>query len=55
VWRRQLWAWEEELVRECQALLYDFSLQAQSSDTWQWQPDPAKGYSIRGAYQILTS
>ncbi|MCI87417.1 hypothetical protein A2U01_0108700, partial [Trifolium medium] len=28
---------------------------AQSSDTWQWQPDPAKGYSVRGAYQLLTT
>ncbi|MCI73393.1 hypothetical protein A2U01_0094657, partial [Trifolium medium] len=31
------------------------SLQAQSTDRWQWQPDPDHGYSIRGAYHILTS
>ncbi|MCI84315.1 hypothetical protein A2U01_0105592, partial [Trifolium medium] len=28
---------------------------AQSSDRWQWQRDPAKGYSVRDAYQLLTS
>ncbi|PNX58391.1 cysteine-rich receptor-like protein kinase, partial [Trifolium pratense] len=27
----------------------------ESSYRWQWQPDPDKGYSIRGAYQLLTS
>ncbi|MCH91003.1 70 kDa peptidyl-prolyl isomerase, partial [Trifolium medium] len=31
-------------------------LQAQSPDLWQCQPDPVKGYSVRGAnYQLLTS
>ncbi|MCI64593.1 cysteine-rich receptor-like protein kinase, partial [Trifolium medium] len=24
-------------------------------DRWQWQPDPDRGYSIRGAYQLLIS
>ncbi|MCH95881.1 hypothetical protein A2U01_0016863, partial [Trifolium medium] len=28
VWQRQLWAWEEEMLEECQALLHDFLLQA---------------------------
>ncbi|MCI57279.1 O-acyltransferase WSD1, partial [Trifolium medium] len=28
---------------------------AQSSDRWQWQPDPDTGYSVRGAYHLLTS
>ncbi|MCI27557.1 cysteine-rich receptor-like protein kinase, partial [Trifolium medium] len=27
----------------------------QSPDLWQWRPDPISGYSVRGAYQILTS
>ncbi|MCI78516.1 hypothetical protein A2U01_0099786, partial [Trifolium medium] len=22
----------------------------QSSDRWQWQPDPDKGYTVRGTY-----
>jgi hypothetical protein len=55
VWRRQLWVWEEDMARECQALLYDFSLQAQYPDRWQWRPDSDRGYSVRGAYQLLTS
>ncbi|GAU50622.1 hypothetical protein TSUD_410230 [Trifolium subterraneum] len=54
-WRRQLWAWEEEMLRECQALLLNLSLQAQSSDRWQWQPDPVEGYTARGTYKLLTS
>ncbi|GAU49521.1 hypothetical protein TSUD_407540 [Trifolium subterraneum] len=53
-WRRKLWEWEE-MLRECQTLLLNLSLQAQSSDRWQWQPDADEGYTVRGAYQLLTS
>ncbi|GAU50553.1 hypothetical protein TSUD_281270 [Trifolium subterraneum] len=53
-WRRQLRVWEEDLLRECQSLLLTISLQAQFFDRWQWQPDPDKGYTVRGAYQLLT-
>ncbi|MCI84448.1 heat shock protein, partial [Trifolium medium] len=35
--------------------LFDVSLQDQSSDSWQWQPDPLEGYTVRGAYRLLTS
>ncbi|CAJ2655494.1 unnamed protein product [Trifolium pratense] len=55
VWRRQLRAWEEEMLRECQSLLLNILLQAHSTDRWQWRPDPDTGYSVRGAYQLLTS
>ncbi|KAK2387235.1 hypothetical protein QL285_061035 [Trifolium repens] len=55
VWRRQLWAWEEELLGECQALLLTVTLQVGSSDRWQWRSDPILGYSVRDAYQVLTS
>ncbi|KAK2377697.1 hypothetical protein QL285_078345 [Trifolium repens] len=54
VWRRQLWVWEVEILRECQDLLHDFLLQAQCSDTWLWRHDPDHGYSVRGACQLLT-
>ncbi|CAJ2643991.1 unnamed protein product [Trifolium pratense] len=54
VWRRRLRAWEEELLRECQFLLLDISLQDQTSDSWQWSPDPDAGYTVAGGYQILT-
>jgi hypothetical protein len=52
-WWRQLRGWEQEELRECHSLLLTRSLQDQSSD--QWQPDADKGYTVRGAYQLLTS
>ncbi|KAK2429612.1 hypothetical protein QL285_028036 [Trifolium repens] len=55
VWQRQLRGWEEEELKECQSLLLTRVLQDQSSDQWQWQPDPDMGYTVRGAYQLLTS
>ncbi|KAK2393210.1 hypothetical protein QL285_055182 [Trifolium repens] len=53
--RRPLWAWEEELVGECQNLLLTVTLQVESPDRWQWRSDPLTGYSVRDAYQTLTS
>jgi hypothetical protein len=55
VWRRQLWAWEEELLGECQTLLLSVTLQVESPNRWQWLPGPDVGYSVHDAYQILTS
>ncbi|GAU16627.1 hypothetical protein TSUD_325750 [Trifolium subterraneum] len=55
VWRRQLRVWEEDMLGECQTLLSTLTLQAQFLDRWQWQPDIANGYTVRGAYLILTS
>ncbi|GAU31822.1 hypothetical protein TSUD_58230 [Trifolium subterraneum] len=43
------------MLREWQSLLLTLTLQVQSSDWWQWQPDPDEGYTVRGAYQLLTS
>ncbi|MCH99721.1 kinesin-like protein, partial [Trifolium medium] len=40
---------------EWQALLLTISLQAHTLDRWQWLPDPDHGYSVCGAYQLLTS
>ncbi|GAU42165.1 hypothetical protein TSUD_89640 [Trifolium subterraneum] len=54
VWRRQLRAWEEEMLGECQSLLLTISLQAHSSNRWIWQPDLDRGYTVRGVYQLLT-
>ncbi|GAU49006.1 hypothetical protein TSUD_406770 [Trifolium subterraneum] len=54
VWRRPLWEWEEEMLKGCQTLLLNFSFQVQSPDSWHWQPDIDTGYSVRGAYQLLT-
>ncbi|PNX74066.1 heat shock protein [Trifolium pratense] len=54
VWRRQLWAWEEELVGECHILLSKITLQDQVSGSWQWRPELEDGYTVRSAYQLLT-
>ncbi|PNX90796.1 hypothetical protein L195_g046923, partial [Trifolium pratense] len=54
-WRRRLRAWEEEMLGECQSLLLDIFLQDQTIDRWQWRPYPDIGYTVGGAYQLLTS
>ncbi|MCH84425.1 hypothetical protein A2U01_0005257 [Trifolium medium] len=41
------------MLGECQTLLLHLSLQVQSSDRRQWQLDSDKGYTVRGAYQLL--
>ncbi|MCI91729.1 helicase-like protein, partial [Trifolium medium] len=45
-WRRQLRAWEEDELGECQTLLLTISLQDHSPDRWQWQPDQDSGYTV---------
>ncbi|CAJ2657271.1 unnamed protein product [Trifolium pratense] len=55
VWRRRLRAWEEEMLGECQSLLLTISLQNHVSDRWQWQYDLDDDYTVRGAYQLLTT
>ncbi|GAU37050.1 hypothetical protein TSUD_207560 [Trifolium subterraneum] len=55
VWRRQLRVWEDEMLGECQTLLSTFTLHAQYLDRWHWQLNTNKGYSVRSAYQLLTS
>jgi len=47
--------WEEELLAECRALLLDVSLHFNVLDRWVWHPDPSGGYSVRGAYDLLTT
>jgi len=55
VWRRRLFVWEEEEVRECSVLLHNVVLQAHVHDRWKWLLDHIQGYSVHGAYQFLTS
>jgi hypothetical protein len=43
------------MLVKCHNLPHNFLLMAQSSDTWQWQPDPVRGYSVCGDFQLLTS
>jgi hypothetical protein len=49
-----MWAWEEELLEECRTLLFDVSVFPNVSDKWVWTPDPVRGYTVRGAYDLLT-
>jgi len=53
-WRRPLLAWEKEMLGECRLILNNFVVHTDVSDRWQWTPDIAGGYTVRGAYQILT-
>jgi len=57
VWgcRRRLWDWEVEMIGECRRLLDNFVLQTDVVDGWQWLHDVTGGYTVRGAYYILTS
>ncbi|GAU47078.1 hypothetical protein TSUD_192040 [Trifolium subterraneum] len=52
LWRRQLW--EEEMVAECRGLLSNIVLQTTEADKWVWRHDPDGGYTVRGAYNLLT-
>jgi len=54
-WRRRLWAWEEEMLEECRACLFDVSLHVNVSDQWLWIPDSIEGYFVQGVYDVLTS
>jgi len=54
-WKCRLWTWEEDMVVECRLLHDGFVLYSDISDRWQWDPDISKGYTVSGAYQILTS
>jgi len=36
VWRRRLYAWEVESVRECATLLCNIVLQDAVHDSWRW-------------------
>ena len=54
-WRRNLWQWEEEMLMERRTLLLDVFLSPNVSDRWVWLPDPSDGYTVRGAYNLLTS
>ena len=54
-WRCRLWQWGEEMLTKCRALLLDVSLFPNVSDRWVWLLDPSGGYTVRGAYDLLTS
>jgi len=52
-WRRRLFAWEEECVRECCVLLNNFVLQDNVNGKWRWLLDPVNGYSVKVFYRYI--
>ena len=54
-WRRRLWVWEEEMLGECIILLHNVCLQINVKDTWKWHMHTSAGYTVRSAYQLLTT
>ncbi|GAU41975.1 hypothetical protein TSUD_306810 [Trifolium subterraneum] len=53
-WRRRLFAWEEQLWGDCYTIVANVVLQVASPDVWEWIPDYSTGYSVGGAYHLLT-
>lgn len=49
-----LFAWEEELVRECVDVLSVVALQVDDEDRWSWRYHSSSRYTISSAYQMLT-
>jgi hypothetical protein len=54
-WRRQLWAWEEDLLGELRSALTTFVMQPNVLDQLVWCHDLGGGYYVRGAYEFLTT
>ena len=43
------------MLEECRSLLFDVSFHVDVIDHWLWLPEPSEGYSVQGAYHLLTS
>lgn len=42
------------MLGECRILLNNFVVQTDVFNRWQWLPNIVGGYTVRGAYQLLT-
>jgi hypothetical protein len=54
-WRRQLFAWDEDLLRNCCFLLHNIVLQDHVLDRWKRLLGPIKGFSISDVYHMFTA
>lgn len=54
-WRQRLFAWEEKQVEELCLLLQNVTLQVDNEDIWLWTLEKSNVYSVRSAYNFLTS
>jgi len=52
-WRRRLFAWEEDLVKERCTVLHNIILHVNVSDMWNWLLDSIKGFSVREVYHFF--
>lgn len=53
--KETLFAWVEELERECCALLLPIVLQTDVNDKWIWELRASSKYNVTSAYNLLTS
>lgn len=54
-WRRWLFAWEEDLLRNCCFVLHNIVVQDGVLDRWKWLLDPIKDYSVSDVYHMFTT
>ena len=54
-WRRRLFVWEEEGMRDLTFLLQSVSLQVYKIDTWHWKSETSQVFSVRSAYKLQAS
>ena len=53
--RRRLFAWEEDLLRNCCFLFHNVVSHDGVNDRWKWLFDPIKGFSISHVYNLFTT
>jgi len=53
-WRRRLFAWEKDLLRNCCFTLYNIVLQDGVHDRWKWSLKPINGFSVSNVYHMFT-
>jgi hypothetical protein len=52
-WRRNLFQWEKDLVKNLEDLLEAVVLSSED-DSWSWLPDTGNGFSVKSSYKLLT-
>ncbi|GAU26446.1 hypothetical protein TSUD_294120 [Trifolium subterraneum] len=52
LWRRNFFAWEEELVRELEDVIRHMAT-TEEEDRWVWIPNEADGFSVKSLYVFL--
>jgi len=50
-----MFAWKEELLRECVDMLSNVILRAEMEDWWVWNLHLSKWYTVKSAYENFAS